>query len=81
MKLSVAEIETMYRAALITAWDEVFGTPVPKRLSNPFLRRFLAFEVQTQIARACPKDLLAGWPKLRGMIRLPRLLHSSQAAV
>ena len=46
MSLSVADIETMDRAALIAAWDEVFGTPVPKRMSSPFLRRFLAFEVQ-----------------------------------
>ena len=43
MKLSVAEIETMDRAELIAAWNAVFKTSVPKRLSTPFLRRFLAF--------------------------------------
>ncbi len=42
----IADIETMDRAALIAAWSQVFGTPVPKRLSGPFLRRFLAFELQ-----------------------------------
>jgi len=30
-------------------WSEMFGTPVPKRLSAPFLRRFLAFEVQAKV--------------------------------
>ena len=58
MSLSVAEIETMDRAALIAAWNEVFGTPVPKRLSSPFLRRFLAFEVQTCNRRGLPKGFV-----------------------
>ncbi|SEO89002.1 Protein of unknown function [Salinihabitans flavidus] len=49
MKLpTVAEIETMDRAALIAAWDHLFGTPVPKNLSRSFLRRFVAFEVQSR---------------------------------
>ncbi len=58
MKLSVAEIETMDRAALIAAWNEVFGTPVPKRLSSPFVRRFLAFEVQARGRGGLPKDFV-----------------------
>jgi len=58
VSLSVAEIETMDRAALITAWDEVFGTPIPKRLSRPFLRRFLAFEVQTRASIGLPKGFV-----------------------
>lgn len=58
MKLFVAEIETMDRAALIAAWDEVFGTPVPKRLSIPFLRRFLAFELQARQSSGLPKGLV-----------------------
>ena len=59
MRLSVAEIETMDREALIAAWDEVFGTPVPKRLSIPFLRRFLAFEVQARQRGGLPKGFAA----------------------
>lgn len=59
MKPSVSEIETMDRAALIAAWNEVFGTPVPKRLSSPFLRRFLAFEVQARGRGGLPKDFVA----------------------
>lgn len=59
MRLSVAEIETMDRAALIAAWAEVFGTPVPKRLSSPFLRRFLAFELQTRERGGLPKGFVS----------------------
>jgi hypothetical protein len=55
MKLSLAAIETMDRAALIAAWDAVFGTPIPKRLSSPFLRRFLAFEMQAREYGGLPK--------------------------
>ena len=55
----MAEIEAMDRAALIAAWSEVFGTPVPKRLSSPFLRRFLAFEVQARESGGLPKGFVA----------------------
>lgn len=58
MSLFVAEIETMDRAALIAAWDEVFGKPIPKRLSSPFLRRYLAFEVQTRESTGLPKGFV-----------------------
>ena len=44
----VTELEAMDRAALVAAWSEIFGTPVPKRLSSPFLRRFLGFEIQAR---------------------------------
>ena len=33
----------MDRTALSAAWDQVFGTPRPERLSSPFMRRYLAF--------------------------------------
>lgn len=58
MRLSLAEIETMDRAALIAAWDAVFGTPVPKRLSSPFLRRYLAFEMQARESSGLPKGFV-----------------------
>lgn len=58
MKLAAAEIETMDRPALIAAWNEVFGTPVPKRLSSPFLRRFLAFELQARESGSLPKGFV-----------------------
>jgi len=56
---SVIEIEAMDRAALIAAWAQVFGTPVPKRLSSPFLRRFLGFELQARESGGLPKGFLA----------------------
>jgi len=58
VRLTVAEIETMGRAALIAAWAEVFSTPVPKRLSSPFLRRFLAFELQARERGGLPKGFV-----------------------
>lgn len=59
MRLSVAEIETMDRAALSAAWDAVFGSPVPKRLSSPFLRRYLAFEMQALERGGLPKGFVS----------------------
>lgn len=56
---SVADIEAMDRAALITAWFSVFGTSVPKSLSQQFLRRFLAFEVQSRRSGGLPKGFVA----------------------
>ncbi len=55
MMPAVVEVDTMDRTALIAAWSEAFGTPVPKRLSSPFLRRFLAFEVQSRQFGGLPK--------------------------
>lgn len=52
---SVAEAKAMDRAALIAAWDRFFNTPVPKNLSQPFLRRFIAFEQQAQTYGGLPK--------------------------
>lgn len=55
---AVSEIETMNRAALIAAWSDLLGTSVPKGLSQPFLRRFLAYEVQARRLGGLPKDVL-----------------------
>lgn len=52
--IRVADLETMDRAALIAAWTRVFGTPVPKGLSQSFMRRFLAIELQTRISGDVP---------------------------
>jgi len=58
MTPSVTDLEAMDRAALITAWDQIVRTPVPKRLSSPFLRRFLAFELQTRQFGGLPKGFI-----------------------
>ena len=52
----IKDIEAMDRAALIAVWSDIFGTPVPKRLSSPFLRRFLAFELQARQFGGLPKS-------------------------
>lgn len=81
MRPSVTEIEAMDRAALIAAWAQVFGTPVPKRLSSPFLRRFLGFEPQARESGGLPKGFF--WPsskRLRAMIRVSPAPRSSPAA-
>lgn len=59
MTLSVNQIETIDRAALIAAWDHVFGLPVPKSVSQTFLRRFLAFDIQARRYGGLPKRFVA----------------------
>ena len=49
------DIEQMDRAALLPLWQEVMQSPPPKQLSMPFLRRFLAFELQARQRGALPK--------------------------
>lgn len=46
--ISVQDLESMDRAALIAAWSKIFNDPPPKSLSRAFLRRFLAIEIQTR---------------------------------
>jgi Protein of unknown function (DUF2924) len=55
---TVPEIEAMDRAALLAAWSAAFGTDAPKGLSQPFLRRFLAFEVQARRMGGLPKGFV-----------------------
>lgn len=59
MTPTVADIEAMDRAALMAAWSDLFRSPVPKGLSQSFLRRFLAFEVQARRFGGLPKGFLA----------------------
>ena len=63
MTLTVAEIEAMDRAALLAAWSEMFPDPVPKGLSQSFLRRFLAFELQARRFGGLPKGFVADLDK------------------
>ena len=60
---TVAEIEAMDRAALLAAWSDLVGSRVPKGLSQPFLRRFLAFEVQARRGGGLPKELVTALTK------------------
>ncbi|AZQ69537.1 DUF2924 domain-containing protein [Silicimonas algicola] len=55
----------MDRAALVAAWSGMFGKPVPKSLSQPFLRRFLAFEVQARRMGGLPKGFVKDLDRYR----------------
>ncbi len=63
MTRTVADIEAMDRAALLAAWSEMFRDPVPKGLSQSFLRRFLAFELQARQFGGLPKGFLTDLDK------------------
>ena len=56
--IAPADLETMDRAVLTAAWSQIMGSPVPKGLSKPFLRRFLAFEIQALQTGRLPKGFL-----------------------
>ncbi|MEM8732143.1 MAG: DUF2924 domain-containing protein [Pseudomonadota bacterium] len=56
---ALADLETMDRAALTAAWSQIIGSPVPKGLSKPFLRRFIAFEMQARRNGGLPKGFAA----------------------
>lgn len=55
--IEVRDLETMDRDALIAAWAAVFGKPAPKGMSQSFLRRFLAMEIQTRRRGGMPTKI------------------------
>lgn len=57
--IALTDLETMDRVALIAAWSHIIGSPVPKGLSKPFLRRFIAFELQARRLGGLPKGFEA----------------------
>lgn len=57
--ITVKALEKMDRAALAAAWSQIMASPVPKGLSQPFLRRFLAFELQARRYGGLPKGFAA----------------------
>lgn len=44
------------RDALVALWTRLYDSPPPPRLSQTFLRRFLAFELQVQTSGALPQS-------------------------
>lgn len=57
--IRVSDLETMDRAALVAAWTDLVGTAVPKGMSKPFLRRFLAAEIQARHSGGLPRHVAA----------------------
>jgi hypothetical protein len=71
--IRITDLETMDRAALLAAWSTVFGTPAPKGISRPFLRRFLAFELLARRSGGLPKAVAAALT--RNDVTAPAKLH------
>jgi hypothetical protein len=65
---AVAALESADRSDLLDLWGDLIGSPAPKNLSAPFLRRALAFELQ---CRVC------GGPKVRTLEDLSRIAAGS----
>ena len=51
----ITELQALDRVALLDLWRATFTDPPPKRLSAPFLRRFIAFELQARRRGGLPK--------------------------
>ena len=51
----ITELQALDRVALLDLWRATFTDPPPKRLSAPFLRRFIAFELQARRLGGLPK--------------------------
>ena len=52
-------LETTDRPALIALWTDLFGSAPPPNMSQVFLRRFLAFEMQARATSPLPPGLKA----------------------
>lgn len=51
------DLDGMARQDLLALWQEVFDAPAPRMLSQPFLRRFIAFEVQSRQHGGLPRKV------------------------
>ncbi|WP_235857925.1 DUF2924 domain-containing protein [Marimonas lutisalis] len=67
----VRDIGHMDRPALLALWQDLFGRPAPRRLSQPFLRRFLAFESQSRRFGGLPREVRAALEKEPDVARRP----------
>ncbi|TDE35635.1 DUF2924 domain-containing protein [Antarcticimicrobium sediminis] len=55
---SLADLAAADRATLLDHWRATFAAPPPKGMSQVFLRRFLAFELQSCQHGGLPKSLI-----------------------
>lgn len=56
--LTVADLAEADRTTLLDLWSAAFAAPPPKGMSQAFLRRFLAFELQSRRHGGLPKGLV-----------------------
>jgi hypothetical protein len=52
------EIKQLDRAGLISLWQALFGNSPPSSISQPFMRKALAFEVQVRTKGGLPRPLM-----------------------
>lgn len=71
----VADLAALGRSDLVTLWQHLFHQPTPAMLSQPFLRRFIAFEMQSRCHGGLPRQVKAtlekGSKKKTGLPALP----------
>lgn len=53
--VETSDLAAMDRSDLLDLWRDIFSEPAPKMLSQPFLRRFLAFELQSRRFGGLPR--------------------------
>ncbi len=49
-------VQILTRDALVELWNRIYDSPPPPRLSQTFLRRFLAFELQAKASGSLPQS-------------------------
>ncbi len=59
----IAELEELARPVLLALWQAMFDAPAPRMLSQPFLRRFIAFEMQSRRHGGLPRAVTAALGK------------------
>ncbi|TDK49688.1 DUF2924 domain-containing protein [Antarcticimicrobium luteum] len=57
------DLDDMARPELLALWQELFDAPAPRMLSQPFLRRFIAFELQSRRHGGLPRKVTAAIEK------------------
>lgn len=76
----VRDLAAMTRPDLLALWQELFDRPPPRSLSQPFLRRFLAFETQSRRHGGLPRQVKAAIEKGTGERPRRQARPSSPAA-
>ena len=56
-QVEISTLNAMDRPALLALWQDLFKGPAPKMLSQSFLRRFLAFELQARRHGGLPRQV------------------------
>ena len=58
----LSALAALDRAGLAARWEEVFGSPAPRRCQSPLLQGALAWRLQLQHSGQSPGDLAPAFP-------------------